>query len=92
VVERALAEFPEPWWVPYAHAAGAELAVVAGFHDAAEYVERAVSENAWSDAVLLRASGRLTQDQGALEEAAARFERIGAGFEHAQTLRLLSHR
>ena len=33
-VERAFAEFTEPWWVPYARAAGAELAVVAGFHDA----------------------------------------------------------
>ena len=41
-VERAFAEFPEPWWVPYARAAGAELAVVAGFPDAEQYVERAV--------------------------------------------------
>ena len=91
-VQRAFAEFPEPWWVPYARAAGAELAVLAGFHDAAQYVERAVTENAWSDAVLLRASGRLTRDRVTLAEAADRFERIGAHFEHACTLRLLSHR
>jgi predicted ATPase/DNA-binding CsgD family transcriptional regulator len=91
-VERAFAEFPEPWWVPYARAAGAELAVVAGFRDAEQYVERAVTENVWSDAVLLRARGRLTRDQGLLTDAAGRFERIGAAFEHARTVRLLSDR
>ena len=91
-VERAFTEFPEPWWIPYARAAGAELAVVAGFPDAEQYVERAVTENAWSDAVLLRARGRLTREQGLLTDAAARFERIGAAFEYARTLRLLSGR
>ncbi|TDW14268.1 ATP-binding protein [Kribbella kalugense] len=90
LVERALAEFPEPWWVPYARAAGAELAVVAGLPDAAQYVESAVTENAWADAVLLRATGRLHGDQDALAEAAARFGRIGAAFEQAHTLRLLT--
>ncbi|MFG1816717.1 ATP-binding protein [Kribbella sp. NPDC049174] len=91
-VEQAFAEFPEPWWVPYARAAGAELTVTAGYHDAERYLELAETENAWSDAVLLRARGRLTRDGAVLTEAAARFERIGARSEHAHTLRLLSHR
>jgi hypothetical protein len=91
-VAPAFAEFPEPWWSPYARAAGAELAVVARDPDAERYLTPAVSENAWSDAVLLRARGRLTGDRAALTEAAARFERIGARFERAHTLGLLSHR
>ena len=65
---------------------------MAGFRDAEHYVERAVTENVWSDAVLLRARGRLTRDQGLLTDAAGRFERIGAAFEHARTVRLLSDR
>jgi hypothetical protein len=92
VVERAFVKFPEPWWVPYARGAGAELAVAAGLPEAEQYVERAVSENAWSDAVLLRARGRLTGDPDLLREAADRFDRIGAAFEHARTLSLLSDR
>ncbi|WP_433160311.1 ATP-binding protein [Kribbella sp. CA-247076] len=92
VVERAFADFPEPWWAPYARAAGAELAAATGDPDAERYLALAVSENAWSDAVLQRARGRLTGDRAALTEAAARFERIGARFEHAYTLTLLSHR
>lgn len=90
LVERAFSEFPEPWWVPYARSTGAELAVAAGLPDAEQYIKRAASENAWSDAVLLRARGRLTGDQDLLRDAAARFERIGAAFEQARTLGLLS--
>ena len=39
----------------------------------------------WADAVLLRARARLTRDQAALEEAADRFERVGAAYEVART-------
>jgi predicted ATPase/DNA-binding CsgD family transcriptional regulator len=85
VVEWALAGFPEPWWVPYAHAAGAELAVVVGHPGAAEYLERAVSENSWAEAVLRRAQGRLTGDRDALVEAAEMFGQIGARFEERYT-------
>jgi hypothetical protein len=92
LVRRAFADFPQPWWIPYAHAAGAELAVVAGLPDAERYLEAGKSENGWADAVLLRARARLTGDEAAFSEAAARFERIGARFEHAHTLALLSHR
>ena len=38
LVERAFETFLEPWWVAYARAAGAELAVVADLPDAAERV------------------------------------------------------
>ncbi|MEV0286049.1 LuxR C-terminal-related transcriptional regulator [Kribbella sp. NPDC050820] len=91
-VEQAFEEFPEPWWAPYAWASGAELAAALRYPDAEQYLQRAVSENAWSDAVLLRARGRLTGERAPLEQAAEQFERIGAQFEHADTLRLLSHR
>jgi predicted ATPase/DNA-binding CsgD family transcriptional regulator len=63
LVLRAFAEFPQPWWIPYAHAAGAELAVVAGLPDAEHYLDAAASENGWADAVLLRAQARLTGEQ-----------------------------
>ncbi|MEI8412428.1 MULTISPECIES: ATP-binding protein [unclassified Kribbella] len=92
LVRRCFADFPQPWWIPYAHAAGAELAVVAALPDAEQYLDAAASENGWADAVLLRARGRLTGDAAALTQAADRFERIGAGFEHDLTLSLLSHR
>ncbi len=88
VVERAFGVFREPWWIPYAHAAGAELAVVSGHPDAVRYLEQAVSENAWAQAVLRRAEGRLTGDRGALLEAAGMFRRIGARFEEECTLSL----
>lgn len=88
VVERAFAGFSEPWWVAYARAAGAELAVVAGLPDAAGYLERAASENAWAEAVLRRAQGRLTGDRDVLLEAVGMFGRIGARFEAECTLSL----
>ncbi|MET9274451.1 LuxR C-terminal-related transcriptional regulator [Kribbella sp. NPDC003557] len=88
VVERAFGAFPEPWWIPYANAAGAELAVVSGHAQAAEYLERAVSENAWAEAVLLRARGRLTKDRDTLHEAAEKFGRIGSRYEQQLTLEL----
>ncbi|MET9316392.1 LuxR C-terminal-related transcriptional regulator [Kribbella sp. NPDC003505] len=88
VVRRAFEPFPEPWWIPYAHAAGAELAVVSGDPDAAQYVDRAASENAWAGAVLRRARARLTGDRAALAEAAEMFGRIGASFEQRHTLEL----
>ncbi len=92
LVRRALAASPYPWWVPYANSAGAELAVVASLPDAERYLDLvAVSESDWVDATVRRARARLTGDRAALAEAAARFERIGARFEHAHTLRL-SHR
>jgi hypothetical protein len=92
LVRRAFAEFTQPWWIPYAHAAGAELAVVAGFPDAERYLDAGESENGWADAALLRARARLTGDEAAFTEAAARFERIGAHFEHVHTRSLLSGR
>jgi hypothetical protein len=47
-----------------------------------------VSENAWAEAVLRRAEGRLTGDRDALVEAAGKFAQIGARFEERYTLGL----
>jgi hypothetical protein len=92
------AEVPEPAdgrFHAYAVAARAELAVVAGWPDAAELLAAAapvVAEHAWAAACLTRAAGRLHGDEDALAAAAARFERIGARFEHAATLLLVPDR
>jgi predicted ATPase/DNA-binding CsgD family transcriptional regulator len=93
LVERAFATSPHPWWIPYANSAGAELAVVASLPDAERYLDLVTaSESDWVDATVLRARARLSGDRDALAEAAVRFERLGAWFEHAHTLSLLSHR
>ncbi|MFL6075996.1 MAG: ATP-binding protein [Mycobacteriales bacterium] len=96
LVARATGSFTEPWWYGnYAVAAGAELAVAAGLPDAADRLAAAMpsaAENAWAAACLARASGRLRADRGALAEAVAGWERIGARFERACTLLLLPER
>jgi hypothetical protein len=93
LVERAFATSPHPWWIPYANSAGAELAVVASLPDAERYLDLVTaSESDWVDATVLRARARMSGDRDALAEAAVRFERLGAWFEHAHTLSLLSHR
>ncbi|MFB6724336.1 LuxR C-terminal-related transcriptional regulator [Kribbella sp. NPDC056345] len=84
LVDAALAPFLEKWWLPYAHAAGAELAVVAGLPHAAECLtaaEPAATENDWAAACLTRAKARHTGDQGLMSEAVAAFDRIDAAFE-----------
>jgi predicted ATPase len=93
LVDAAFAPFPEKWWQPYAHAAGAELAVVAGLPDAADRLaaaEPAGEENDWAAACLARATARHTGDPHLMADAVARWDRIGARFEHAATLRLAS--
>jgi predicted ATPase/DNA-binding CsgD family transcriptional regulator len=92
LVERAFVPFTENWWEPYARAAGAELAVVAGLPDAEQRLARAApaeAENDWAAACLTRASARLRGDRRGLEQAAERFARIGAEYERAQTEELL---
>jgi predicted ATPase/DNA-binding CsgD family transcriptional regulator len=77
----------------FAQAAAAELAVVAGLSDAPRYLDAAAeiaAENGWATACLARARGRYHQDTDALRESVAEWERIGARFEHAYTLQLLS--
>jgi tetratricopeptide (TPR) repeat protein len=95
MVEAALASFPEKWWFAYAHAAGAELAVIAGLPDAAERLvaaEPAAAENDWAAACLTRAKARHTGDPALMIEAVARWERIEARFERAVTLLLVPGR
>jgi predicted ATPase/DNA-binding CsgD family transcriptional regulator len=80
---------------PYAWAIAAEVAVVAGLPDAASRLaaaQPAGKENYWAAACLARAAGRLHGDRDDLERALAGWEQIGARFEHACTLMLLSDR
>ncbi|MEV0720859.1 hypothetical protein AB0H87_40545, partial [Asanoa sp. NPDC050611] len=77
----------------YAVAAAAELAVVAGWSDAASRLaaaEWAGAENRWAAACLDRARGRLSGDRDAFARAAAGFARVDAGFERDRTLDLLN--
>jgi len=80
------------WHQGYDQAAAAELAVTAGLPDAASRlaeVTAPAAESDWAAACVMRASGRLHRDPGALTEAAERWRRIAARFERACTLRLL---
>ncbi|MFD3405713.1 ATP-binding protein [Kribbella sp. NPDC058693] len=91
VVRRAFGDFSERWWVPYARAAAAELAVVANLPDAAEFLVATAPEaveNDWAAACLARATARSTGDLDGLLPAAEAFDRIGAQFERAYTLSL----
>lgn len=92
---RAAAGFPAYRFDAYAQAAGAELAVLAGLPDASERVAAATAAtagNAWAQACLARARGRLHEDTGALADAVARWTEVGARFERAYTLTLLPDR
>ena len=95
LVTAAFAPFKEFWWGPYARAAGAELAVVAGLADATDRLAAAApvaAENDWAAACLARAEGRLRADTALFEQALDGFERIEARFERACTLLLLPGR
>ena len=95
LVENAFAGFAELWWAPYAHAAGAELAVVAELPDAERWLEAAAplaAENDYAGACLLRATARHPGELAMLHEAAEGFARIDARFEYACTLLLVPER
>ncbi len=95
LVDHAFGEFPDTWAAPYARAAGAELAVVAGLPDAADRLAAAAGaaeENDWAAACLARATGRLNRRPAAYAAAVAGWERIGARLERACTLLLLPDR
>jgi hypothetical protein len=77
----------------FALAAAAELAVVAGLPDASRYVDAATklaTENRWASACLARGRGRYANDPAALRESIAAWDYVGARFESAYTLDLLS--
>lgn len=91
LADRARESVPNGRYVPFAVAAGAELAVVAGLPDAADRVAAALpaaAENDWAAACLARAAGRLHGDAEALRNSAERWVRMGARAEHACTLLL----
>jgi len=88
LVRNAFGEFTQPWYRPYANAAGAELAVVARLPDAEERLaqaEHVAEENDWAAACVARARGRLTGDRAAFRRSLAIWDRIGARFELACT-------
>ncbi|MFD2767189.1 ATP-binding protein [Micromonospora eburnea] len=95
LTERAFGHYPQSRYEPYARAAAAELAVVAGLPDAAERLATAApagAENDWAAACLARATGRLHRDEKALAASVEAWRRIGARFERACTLLLLPAR
>jgi len=57
-----------------------------------KYIQSAVTENAWADAVLLVPGVVWTGIGRRWRRAAVRFEGIGATFEHVHTLSLLTDR
>ncbi|GAB1515642.1 ATP-binding protein [Actinophytocola sp. KF-1] len=88
LVRNAFAEFAQPWYRAYAHAAGAELAVLArlpGAEDLLARAEHTAEENDWAAACVARARGRLTGDAAAFRRSAEIWTRIGARFELACT-------
>ncbi|MGW0228626.1 ATP-binding protein [Actinopolymorpha singaporensis] len=92
VVRRAFGAYPLSRHEAYAHAAGAELAVVADLPDAAGRLAEAatwVEQNAWAAACLARARGRASGDPALLAESAAGWERIGAAYELRYTRDLI---
>ncbi|MFG3713747.1 ATP-binding protein [Micromonospora sp. NPDC049460] len=95
LTERAFGDYPQSRYEPYARAAAAELAVVAGLPDAAERLATAAAvcaENDWAVACLTRAAGRLHHDEDVLAASVEAWERNGARFERACTLLLLPAR
>jgi predicted ATPase/DNA-binding CsgD family transcriptional regulator len=80
----------------YAAAVTVEIAVVTGAPDAGEQLAEAqrhlAAENDFVAAQLLRAAGRLHGDETVLKSAIIGWEAIGARFERACTLLLLSDR
>jgi predicted ATPase/DNA-binding CsgD family transcriptional regulator len=95
LVADAFAPSAHGWNQAYAQAAAAELAAAAGLPDAAVRLDAAATaaeQNDWACACVARADGRLHHDTAKLSESAERWQRIGARFERACTLRLLGQR
>ncbi len=95
LVRRAFDDHPQSRFTPYARAAAAELAVVAGLPDAVERLATAAPvcrENDWAMACLTRAAGRLHHDEERLVASVDAWERDGVRFERACTLLLLPAR
>jgi predicted ATPase/DNA-binding CsgD family transcriptional regulator len=92
LVAEAFAHPLDSKFLPYAHAAAAELAVVAALPEAGDLIDEAAeasTHNAWAHACLLRARARLAGDRNLLADAATAFDRIGARFEHEATRGLM---
>jgi hypothetical protein len=82
-------------YTPFARALAVEVAVVAGVPDADSRLAAARGvgeENDYAAAYLLRAAGRLHDDEVLLAQAVLEWETLGARFERACTLQLLPSR
>ncbi|MGI5246623.1 hypothetical protein [Dactylosporangium sp. CA-139066] len=89
LVDRAFDRFVFGWTIPYARAAGAELAVLAGLPDATHRLAAAAPAadyNQWVAACLTRAAGHTHRSY---EKAVESWERVGATLEAAATRRLI---
>ncbi|MEV4015732.1 LuxR C-terminal-related transcriptional regulator [Nonomuraea angiospora] len=95
LAERAWAHRAPARYLPFARAAAVELAVAAGLPRAGADLAAAFAtaadarDNDWAAATVLRAIGRQHADPDVLTRAAELWERMGARFEHACTLKLL---
>lgn len=90
LVDRAFDNFVYGWPIPYARAAGAELAVLAGLPDATHRLAAAAPAadyNQWVAACLTRAAGHT---HGSYDKAVEAWERLGAAREAAATRRLVT--
>jgi predicted ATPase len=79
-------------YAPYAQAISVEVAVATGAPDAVDRLAAAeglAEENDYAAAYLLRAAGRLHDDEATLKQAVLQWESLGARFERACTLLLL---
>jgi predicted ATPase/DNA-binding CsgD family transcriptional regulator len=93
LVAHAFDDFVFGWTIPYARAAGAELAVMAGLPDAADRLAvaaEAAEHNQWVAACVSRATGRLSGDGTSYETALKDWDRLGARFEAVATLPLIA--
>jgi hypothetical protein len=93
---------PDAWWQvrhwyfdAYPWAAAAEFAAATGQRDARARLVAAApvaDENPWAAGILSRARARLTQDPAELTASLATFEQLGARYERAATLALMTSR
>ena len=92
MVDRAFDDYVFGWTIPYARAAGAELAVLANLPDAAARLTtaaEAVDHNQWVAACLTRANGHLANDQLSYLSALNSWTQLGARTESALTRRFV---
>lgn len=89
LVARCSASYSDRWYEGFARGAGTELAIAAGLPADTLLAELRLhaQQSAWASAVHLRCLARLETDAELWAASLSVWERIGATFEHATTLR-----